>query len=91
MDALEKGNGIRLKRAQLKRDLKAGKVSVIDLLIDPPDYIKKMLVFDLMLACPKYGRVKVNHVLRMAHVSPTIRIGGMTKRQRHEIASMMRR
>ena len=39
MRALRRANEIRSKRAQLKRDLKAGKTRVESLLRDPPDYV----------------------------------------------------
>ncbi len=36
MDALSRANEVRVLRAQLKRDLKAGRVSIGALLLDPP-------------------------------------------------------
>jgi hypothetical protein len=63
MDALRHANEIRSRRAQLKRDLKAGRQPIHELLLDPPDYLLTAKVFDLLLAVPKYGRVKVNKVL----------------------------
>ena len=36
MKALRRANDIRTRRAQLKRDLKAGKTQVDGLLLDPP-------------------------------------------------------
>lgn len=38
MDALRAANEVRALRAQLKRDLKAGRVSIGSLLLDPPPY-----------------------------------------------------
>ena len=35
MDALQRANEIRTRRAQLKRDLKGGRVSIHDLLLEP--------------------------------------------------------
>ena len=66
MDALERANEIRTQRAQLKRDLKAGRVSIHELLLDPPEYLETAKVFDMLLAVPKYGRVKANKVLSSA-------------------------
>ncbi|HEY2638114.1 MAG TPA: hypothetical protein VGI54_12030, partial [Solirubrobacteraceae bacterium] len=63
MDALQRANQIRTRRAQLKRDLKGGRVSIHELLLDPPDYVETAKVFDMLLAVPKYGRVKVNKIL----------------------------
>lgn len=89
--ALKRANVIRSERAQLKRDLKAGRRSIHDLLLEPPDYVETMKVFDALLACPKYGRVKVNKILQLCRVSPSKTIGGLSQRQRTEVVSMLRR
>jgi hypothetical protein len=91
LDALNRGNVIRSDRAQLKRDLKAGRRSIHDVLLDPPEYLESMKVFDLLIATPKYGRVKVNKVLQLCRISPSKTIGGMTQRQATELVSMLRR
>ena len=69
MDALQKANVIRTRRAQLKRDLKAGRVS-IPALLDPPEFLETAKVFDMLLAVPKYGRVKANKILQTCRISP---------------------
>lgn len=91
MEALDRANEIRTRRAQLKRDLKAGRKSIHDLLLEPPEYVETMKLFDAMLACPKYGRVKVNKVLQQCRISPSKTIGGLSQRQRTEVVSMLRR
>jgi hypothetical protein len=91
MDALERANRIRTARAQLKRDLKAGKVSIHQLLLKPPAYLETAKVFDMLLAVPKYGRVKANKVLVQCRISPSKTIGGLSERQRTELVSMLRR
>ena len=90
MDALARANDIRTRRAQLKRDLKAGRTSIHDLLLEPPEYIETAKVFDMLLAVPKYGRVKVNKVLVDCRISPSKTIGGLSQRQRTELVSMLR-
>ena len=85
MDALTKANQIRTKRAQLKRDLKGGRISIQQLLIDPPEYVDSAKVFDMLLAVPKYGRVKVNKILVQCRISPSKTIGGLSERQRGEL------
>lgn len=90
MDALGKANDIRVERAEFKRDLKAGRKTAHDYLLDPPDWLKTMKVVDLLLALPKYGRVKVNKILAQCHMSPTKTLGGMSARQRAELVSMLR-
>ena len=66
----QRANEIRTRRAQLKRDLKAGRASIQDVLLEPPDWVETAKVFDMMLAVPKYGRVKVNKVLQACRISP---------------------
>ena len=91
MDALQRANQIRTRRAQLKRDLKAGRTSIHDLLLNPPDYLETAKVFDMLLAVPKYGRVKVNKILVTCRISPSKTIGGLSERQRNELVGMLRR
>jgi hypothetical protein len=91
MDALQRANQIRTRRAQLKRDLKASRVSIHTLLLDPPEYLETAKVFDMLLAVPKYGRVKANKVLQQCRISPSKTIGGLSERQRSELVSLLRR
>ena len=91
MRALELANEIRTKRAQLKKDLKGGKVKIDRLLLDPPDWLGSAKVFDIILAVPKYGRVKVNRVLNQCRISPSKTIGGLSERQRAELVTLLRR
>lgn len=91
LDALQRANEIRTRRAQLKRDLRAGRTQIYGLLLDPPDYIQTAKAFDLLLAVPKYGRVKVNRVLLQCRVSQSKTIGGLSERQRAELVSCLRR
>jgi hypothetical protein len=89
MDALARANEIRTKRAQLKRDLKSGRRSIHSLLLSPPEYVETAKVFDMLLAVPKYGRVKVNKILAHCRISPSKTIGGLSERQRSELISLL--
>jgi hypothetical protein len=91
LDALKRANDIRTRRARLKRDLKAGRVQIQALLLDPPEYVLTAKVFDLLLAVPKYGRVKANRILTQCRISPSKTIGGLSERQRSELVSHLRR
>ena len=91
MDALQRANEIRTRRAQLKRDLKGGRVSIHALLLEPPDFLATAKVFDMLLAVPKYGRVKANKVLQTCRISPSKTIGGLSERQRTELVSLLRK
>jgi hypothetical protein len=91
MRALQRANEIRSKRAELKRNLKAGKAKIEGLLLDPPDYVLSAKAFDMILAVPKYGRVKANKILTQCRISPSKTIGGLSQRQRTELVSQLRR
>jgi hypothetical protein len=91
MEALQRANDIRSRRAQLKRDLKAGRTPIHELLLDPPEYLQTAKVFELLLAVPKYGRVKVNKILGQCRISPSKTLGGLSERQRGELVALLRR
>ena len=91
MDALGRANEVRARRAQLKRDLKAGRVSIGALLLDRPSYLETAKVFDMLLALPKIGRVKATKILQSCRVSPSKTFGGLSERQRAELAERLYR
>ena len=91
MEALQRANDIRVRRAQLKKDLKDGSVQIETILLDPPEYVSTAKVFDMLLAVPKYGRVKTNRILNQCRISPSKTIGGLSERQRTELVSLLRR
>ena len=91
MEALQRANEIRSRRAQLKRDLKGSRASIHQLLLDPPEWVETAKVFDMLLAVPKYGRVKANKILQTCRISPSKTIGGLSDRQRAELVGMLRK
>ncbi|HEY1688346.1 MAG TPA: integration host factor, actinobacterial type [Solirubrobacteraceae bacterium] len=91
MDALARANHIRTQRAKIKRELRAGRISIDQLLLDPPSCVDTAKVFDLLLAVPRYGRVKVNKILAHCRISPSKTIGGLSERQRAELVLLLRR
>ena len=68
-----------------------GKVKIEKLLLDPPDYVLSAKAFDMILAVPKYGRVKANKILTQCRISPSKTIGGLSERQRAELVQFLRR
>lgn len=87
LQALERANEIRCYRAQLKRDLAAGRRRLVDVLDDP--MCDSMRVFEVLLAIPKVGRVKANKVFARARMSPSKTCAGMTARQRRELLMVL--
>jgi hypothetical protein len=91
MDALRRANDIRSERARLKEGLRTGQVGIVDVLSEPPACLHTAKVIDLLLAVPKYGRVKAGRVLERCRISPARTVNGLTPRQRKELLDMMGR
>jgi ATP-dependent Clp protease ATP-binding subunit ClpA len=89
--ALQRANEIRMKRAQLKRDLKLGRCTIDQMLADPPTYLETAKVFDVLLAVPGFGRVTASKILSHSRISSSKTIGGLSWRQRHELVDLLRR
>lgn len=83
--ALARANHVRIWRAEKKRELKAGRVHVTALLRECPGELHSMKVFDLLLAVPKVGRVRVNKMLMRHRIAPSKSVGGLSDRQRREL------
>jgi hypothetical protein len=88
-DALRRATAVRRQRAQLKRDLKSGRCAIEEVLSDPPAFVQTAKVADLLLAVPKYGPVKVNKLLSRCRIAPNKTIGGLSDRQRNELAALL--
>jgi hypothetical protein len=89
MEALARGNDVRFRRAVMKRDVRAGRVSALEVLAAPPAFTLTMKVVDLLLCVPKVGRVKAAKVLHHGRVSPSKTLGGMSERQRLELIELL--
>lgn len=91
LSALQAANATRSYRSQLKKDVKAGRILVATLLLYPPEKIKTMKIFDLLISSPRMGKVKANRLLSACRISPSKTIEGMTKRQRDEMVALLQR
>jgi hypothetical protein len=91
MEALKRANDIRVKRAKLKKDLKEGRVRIDEILRDPPEYVSTAKVFDMLMAVPKFGRVKAARFLNQCRISQSKTVGGLSERQRGELMALFNR
>jgi S13-like H2TH domain len=90
MEALTRANEIRVRRAQLKRDLKAGRMRIEQVIADPPDYVLTAKVYDVLVSVPRLGRVKVGRLLTQCRISQSKTVGGLSERQRGELLELFR-
>ena len=91
MEALRRANDIRVRRAKLKKDLKDGTVQIEEILADPPEYVSTAKVFDILMAVPKFGRVKASRLLNQCRISQAKTVGGLSERQRTELVGLFHR
>ena len=81
-EALEKAKQARILRAQVREDLKSGKLSLEDLLEKKDDeVIGRMKVSTLIETMPGYGKAKTEKVMAELNIAPSRRLRGLGKRQ----------
>src|ERR1700755_1122774 len=88
MEALKRANDIRVKRAQLQKDLQSVHGSIEALLRDPPEYVSTAKVFDMLMAVPKYGRVKAARLLNQCRISQSKTVGGVSEPHGAELVNL---
>ncbi|MSO57912.1 MAG: hypothetical protein EXQ77_02595 [Thermoleophilia bacterium] len=88
LEALSRANDIRVRRAHLKKDLKDGRAQFDLTLLEPPEWVATAKVFDLLLAVPKLGRVRVARLLNQCRISQSKTVGGLSERQRAELVTL---
>ena len=91
LDALRRANEIRPLRAKLKKDLKSGDLSVDEVIAEPiDDFVLTAKVFDIIVAAPKYGKVKATRLLNQCRISQGKTLGGLSTRQRDELVDLLK-
>jgi hypothetical protein len=88
LQALARANECRLKRATLKREVKAGECSLAELFSGRiPVWLRNMLVEELLTSARRFPRKTAYKVIRKAGASLTVTVGGLTARQRAVVAA----
>ena len=80
--ALIAGNAIRTRRAELKRDITAGRVQTIDVIAEPPEYALTMPVIDLLLATRGVGKIRARDIMARCAVFDLATLGSLSDGQR---------
>src|SRR5688500_6134546 len=91
MEALKRASDVRVGRPELKKDLMAGSVGIEAILLEPPEYVSTAKVFDMLMAVPKFGRVKAARLLNQCRISQSKTVGGLSERQRTELIGLFNR
>ena len=89
MQALAQANKVRLARAELKRQVGDGELSVADVVLDCPWEAESMAIADLLMSQHRWGRTRCRRFLASVSMNETKTIGSMTDRQRRELAARL--
>jgi hypothetical protein len=89
MRALERANQVRLKRAELKRQIADGHRSAAEVIIQLPDEAQNWSVGELLKSQRRWGSIRSHKLLAGMHISEKRPIGELTERQRREIAGRL--
>ena len=80
--ALEKAKAARIKRAQVRDDLKNGKLSLQDVLAMKDDpIVGRMKVSTLIETLPGYGEAKAEKIMGELKIAESRRLKGLGERQ----------
>lgn len=88
--ALGRANEIRLGRAKVRREIGTRRLSAADVLLDPPECVLSMPIFELLMAQHRYGRSRSSGLLRRVRISEGRLIGALTDRERRLLAEALR-
>ena len=89
MQALAQANKVRLARAELKRQVGDGELSVADVVLECPWEAESMAIADLLMSQHRWGRTRCRRFLGSVSMNETKTIGSMTERQRREQAARL--
>jgi len=87
--ALQRANEVRLARAELKRRVSSGELTVSEVVLTVPWETESMTISDLLTAQRRWGHTRCRRFLQGVPMSESKTVGSMTARQRNAIASML--
>ncbi len=86
LQALARANEVRLARAELKRQVAAGRRSPVDVVLDCPWEAESMTVSELLCSQRRWGRARSRKLIVSVELTETKRLGTLTDRQRRILA-----
>jgi hypothetical protein len=89
MRALAQANRVRLARAELKRLVADGELTVAEVVLDSPWEAGSMAIADLLMSQHRWGRTRCRRFLASIPMSETKTVGSMTDRQRRALAALL--
>lgn len=84
-EALAKAQAARKERSELLAAVKAGQVTISQLLARTDNVAKKTKVVQVLRALPGYGPAKAAAVMQQAGIDDSRRVGGLGEQQRRKL------
>ncbi len=84
-EALAKAQAARKERSDLLAAVKAGRVTISQLLDRTNDVARKTKVVQVLRALPGYGPAKAAAVMEQAGIDDSRRVGGLGQQQRRKL------
>ena len=79
--ALEKAQEMRTKRMELRKELKAGKVTLAEVLKREDEIVTRMKVKYLLESLPNVGKITAASLMEEIGINESRRVQGLGKRQ----------
>jgi hypothetical protein len=89
MRALARANEVRLARAELKRRIGHGEVTVAEVVLTSPWEAESMTISDLLMSQRRWGTTRCRKLLQGIPMSENKTVGSMTERQRRALATLL--
>ena len=89
MRALARANEVRLARADLKRRIGQGEVTVAAVVLACPWEAESMTISDLLMSQRRWGTTRCRKLLLGIPMSENKTVGSMTDRQRGALAALL--
>lgn len=89
MRALARANEVRLARAELKRRIGHGEVTVAEIVLTSPWEAESMTISDLLMSQRRWGCTRCRKLLQGIPMSENKTVGSMTERQRRALAALL--
>ncbi len=84
---LEKALKLRRERAELKKNLKRGKISLKEVLEMSGQTVERIKAKDILTSLPGVGKIKAGKIMNEVKIAVSRRVKGLGVRQTKEILS----
>lgn len=89
MQALQRANEVRLARAELKRNIGLGTLSVAEVIRTCPWEAASMTIAELLRSQPRWGTTRASKFIAGIGMPETKTVGSMTERQRALLTALV--